>query len=174
MRLLDLSTDALESRFLEPYREGRAIVIDGKAILMDDLAALRINRTDDASSALRIKLQAQIRAGLTFATPLAWVIADLGEDVTDQFVTGPQGNAVPQHPVASVGPTSMFLLLRPLVVASIWKVSQSILKPFRPCISIEKLLLNCEKLDFTEEALSHKVCVKLLKTGSELLTWFRT
>ena len=34
---LDLQLEELEGRFLEPYRQGRSVVINGKTIVVSDL-----------------------------------------------------------------------------------------------------------------------------------------
>jgi hypothetical protein len=92
---LDLSADELELRFLAPYREGRAIVINGKAIPMDDLAALRISRTDQSSEQLRPVIKAERRASNVFAIGISdnWYIAAKGDNMTDQLITEPPGSA---------------------------------------------------------------------------------
>ena len=50
---LDLSRDEMESRILAPRREGLPIVVRGTTIPMEDLAQLRISRSDQPSSALQ-------------------------------------------------------------------------------------------------------------------------
>jgi len=92
---LDLSADELELRFLAPYREGRAIVINGKAIPMDDLAALRISRTDQSSEQLRPVVKAERRASNVYAIGISdnWYVAAKGDDMTDQLITEPPGSA---------------------------------------------------------------------------------
>lgn len=93
---LDLSNEELESRFLAPYREGRPFVINGKTIPIDDLAALRINRTDQPSDQLRPIVKAERRAS-NVIVPIGdnWYIAAKGIEVTDQLITEPPGNARP-------------------------------------------------------------------------------
>jgi len=100
---LDLSKEELEADFLAPYREGRAIVINGKTIPIDDLARLRISRSEQSSTALQSnpKIQAEVQKKRTYATPPGWLIADLCEDVTDQFITKPPGRA-PNRPLGGV------------------------------------------------------------------------
>jgi hypothetical protein len=96
---LDLSRDDLESRFLGPRREGRPIVVGGTVIPIDDLAKLRISMSSQPSAALlsQPSVREKIAAGRTFATPAEWLIADLCEDVTDEFITEPPGD-VGDHP----------------------------------------------------------------------------
>jgi hypothetical protein len=92
---LDLSEAILESEFLAPYREGRPIVINGKTVPIDDLARLRISRSEPTSTELRSNLlfEAEIRRKRTYATPDNWLIAHLCDDVAGQFITEPPGGA---------------------------------------------------------------------------------
>lgn len=99
---LDLSHDELTTRFLEPYRDGRPIVINGTTIPIDDLAKLHITRTEQSSEELRPAVEAET-IGRTYATPVDWLIADRGRTVTDDFLTEPPGSsAVPTAPVPPV------------------------------------------------------------------------
>src|ERR1022692_3785255 len=101
---LDLSYDELISRFVEPYREGLPIVIGGRAIPIDDLTKIRINRAEQPSAELRPSVRAE-RSGQELRTPVSedWLIARKGEDVTDRFITEPPGSsAVPSVAVLPV------------------------------------------------------------------------
>lgn len=62
---LDLSEEILETSFLAPYRGARPIVINGKTVPIDDLARLRISRSERSSSKLRSDpaFEAEIRRG---------------------------------------------------------------------------------------------------------------
>jgi hypothetical protein len=89
---LDLSYDELASRFLEPYRGGCPIVVGGRTVLIDDLAKIRISRTEQPSAALRPGVRAE-RSRQELVTPVSegWRIARMAEDVTDSFITEPPG-----------------------------------------------------------------------------------
>jgi hypothetical protein len=89
---LDLSRDELASRFVEPYRQGRPIVINGTTIPIDDLAKIHISRTERSSDELRPTVAAET-IGRTYATPVDWLIADRGKTVTDDFITEPPGSS---------------------------------------------------------------------------------
>lgn len=86
---LDLTRDELESGLLAPRRDGRPLVIGGTVVAMDDLAQLRISRSNQLSSALLSQpaFKFKISRSRTYATPEDWLIADLCEDVTDEFIT---------------------------------------------------------------------------------------
>jgi hypothetical protein len=92
---LDLTTDQLERGFLKPYREGRALVVTGRTIPIEDLVRLSISETDEPSSALRPLVEAEERASSVITgLPLEWLIAEKGRDVTDLFITEPPGSAM--------------------------------------------------------------------------------
>ena len=94
---LDLTLSQLEERILLPYRAGRAITIGGKSIKSDDITRVRINKTDEDSSRLRPrarqKQNRRLESGIVAipGIPIEWDIADMGENVTDEFITGPPG-----------------------------------------------------------------------------------
>ncbi len=106
---LDLSEEILDSEFLAPYREGRPIVINGKTVPTDDLARLRISRSEPTSTELRSNplFEAEIQRKRTYATPDDWLIAHLCDDVTGQFITEPPGSAAATPVTASEFATPM-------------------------------------------------------------------
>lgn len=86
---------------MTPYREGRPIVINGTTVPIDDLKALRINRTDQPAAELRpiVKAEQHAQKFVALGIPEDWRIADRGEDATDQFITEPPGSAAKQATV---------------------------------------------------------------------------
>ena len=80
---LDLNADALNDRFLEPYRAGRPIIINGRTVTMTDLERIKVYESQGKMSGLG-------------RTPWASM-----EDVTSQYITGEPGNledtAHPRH-----------------------------------------------------------------------------
>jgi predicted nucleotide-binding protein len=118
---LDLDRFELEDRFLQPYREGRPIVIGGKAIDLSDLERIRINETTETADQLLPLVQRERHQSDVWAVtiPDEWYIADYGPDVTDEFITGPPGSALPttavttandQAPAAGPDPRSVFVV----------------------------------------------------------------
>jgi len=92
---LDLSEKELRERFLQPYYDGRPIVIGGRTISVDDLERIRITFTEENSDALFPIVRAERRASNVITTISdEWYIADKGRDVTDEFITGPPGEGV--------------------------------------------------------------------------------
>ena len=90
---LDFSKEELEERVLGPYRKGSPITIQGRTISVDEIERIRINRTEQDSQHLRPSIQAErAHSGIFVGSqPIEWEIADKGEDVTDDFITGPPG-----------------------------------------------------------------------------------
>ena len=95
---LDLSLEKLTRRFIDPYNKGTPIVIDGRAIASEDVGRIQINKTDQDSAYLNAATLEQYRArrivvGIDPRGRLrADLLADNGEDVTDEFITGPPGS----------------------------------------------------------------------------------
>ena len=69
----DLSAEELEKRYIAPYRQGRAIVIDGRVIALDEIHRTRVYWTD--------------RDIRNFAA-IPW---GMMKDATDELMTGPPG-----------------------------------------------------------------------------------
>ena len=69
----DLSAEELEKRYIAPYRQGRAIVIDGRVIALDEIHRARVYWTD--------------RDIRNFAA-IPW---GMMKDATDELMTGPPG-----------------------------------------------------------------------------------
>ena len=81
---LDLSKEQLTERFLKPYENGTAIMVNGKSIEPDDIERIKINRTDVDCSILFPEIDNSIVGP-------EWFIFDEGEDITDDLIFGPPG-----------------------------------------------------------------------------------
>lgn len=90
---LDFSRQELEQRVAKPYREGRPITVSGQTTQIDDIERVKITTTDQNSEHYRpiAELNRLSRSVISF-NPLEWDIIDMGEDVTDEFITGPPGS----------------------------------------------------------------------------------
>ena len=94
---LDLTREELEERFLAPYRKGLPMVIRGKSIQKDDIERIRISKTDQDSNHLGkvVADERRRRAANGFlhigGSSTDELIANKGEDITDEFITGPPG-----------------------------------------------------------------------------------
>ena len=101
---LDLSEAELTERFIDPYREGKPIVIGGKTITPDDIERLKIHFTEEISAQLLPILRAEREASnVISAISDEWYIAHRGEDVTDRLITTPPGTGLHDRP-APEGP----------------------------------------------------------------------
>ena len=95
---LDLTREELEERFLVPYRRGLPIIIGGKSIQNDDIERIRITKTvQDSSHLAKVVEEERSRriANGVFdigGPPNTERIANKGEDVSDEFITGPPGS----------------------------------------------------------------------------------
>lgn len=140
---LDLSKKKLAADFLAPYREGRAITINGKTVPIDDLVRLSISRSKGPSTALRSDplLQEELRTGRTYATPDDWLIANFCEDVTDQLITAPPGGAV----VPPIAPSQLTPINNPYVNQQITDDIQA--KDGKSQFNVSKLLRLIEELN---------------------------
>ena len=92
--VLDLSKKDIESRILIPYRKGSPIVIQGQIVSLEDIKRIFINRTEQSAEHFRPIAEAELyHRGVTHPSSLAiaWNIPDKGENVTNDFITGPPG-----------------------------------------------------------------------------------
>ena len=98
---LDLNKEQLEERFLVPYRQGRPIVIGGKTVAPVDLERIRINETSEESDALRPQIWAEMDRMNRIDSPVLhsddWYVTEEGNNVTDNFITGPPGTGMATH-----------------------------------------------------------------------------
>lgn len=91
---LDLSDEQLAQQFLEPYREGRPITVNGRVIELSDLARIRIASSKHSAGDFIPLIQAEDRASsvaMIGGPSYTWRAAARARDVTDQFITGPPG-----------------------------------------------------------------------------------
>ena len=94
---LDVGPDELESRFLEPYRLGRPIVVAGKSVNATDLDRIQINKTSGDSNAVNAEILARARArnaNMSVDTQrrvAPVILAKHGVDVTRNYIEGPPG-----------------------------------------------------------------------------------
>jgi hypothetical protein len=92
---LDLSENQLRDQILQPYEEGRPIVISGKTILPGDIDRIQVSRSAQQSSELieAEKLEERTsRIAFLGGPSYEWRAAGRAEDVTDKYITGPPGH----------------------------------------------------------------------------------
>jgi len=98
---LDLTLDRLQSQFLVPYSERRAIFISGKTVMPDDIDRILITETEETSEKLLPIIREERRTGRgAIGISDEWYVANRGKDVTDRFITGPPGAGTTPSPQA--------------------------------------------------------------------------
>jgi len=104
---VDIDEGTLERQFLSPYRSGLPITVSGSTFSVDRIDRIQINKsdipTDEIIPLLKVRdsqSSVAIIGGPSYlARAAAW-----GEDVTDQFITGPPGEASDTSIVTARGP----------------------------------------------------------------------
>jgi len=92
---LDLSIEQLKERFLNPYNEGKFIVINGKSVSIEDIERIRINETEKYSEELLPKIKSErARSSVIVTISDEWYVTKEGKDVTDDFITNPPGHII--------------------------------------------------------------------------------
>ncbi|HUU87941.1 MAG TPA: nucleotide-binding protein [Candidatus Glassbacteria bacterium] len=90
---IDLTEEQLRKQFLHPYETGKPIVVSGHTIPCDDIERISISYTEEKSDQLIPIIKAERRRNQFVAISISdeWYVADRGNDVTDDFITGPPG-----------------------------------------------------------------------------------
>ena len=108
----DLNLEGLTKRFIDPYRRGIDIVISGRTIAPRNLRRMQINKTETDSTSINADLLAGLRArnrimGVDHRGRLdSKILAEQGQDVTDEFITGPSGYEVEESNTTARQPRS--------------------------------------------------------------------
>jgi predicted nucleotide-binding protein len=95
---VDVDEETLERQFLEPYREGRSIMINGRVVPPTHLQRIRISVSDWATDQVIPMLKAEdARSSVAMLGGPSYQAraAARADDVTDQFITGPPGEGAP-------------------------------------------------------------------------------
>jgi len=93
---LDLTEEQLQRQFLQPYRAGAPITVNGRVVAMSDLERIRISRSDGSARDSIPLLEAEDRASTVAfigGPTYTWRAATRAEDVTDDYIDGPPGYA---------------------------------------------------------------------------------
>ena len=93
---LDLTLEDLESRVLVPRRQGLPITLSGKTMQMEEIDRIRITMTEQDSKRLYANIMRRRSNSrvITISPVTNSNIAAEGNDVTDEFITGPPGSEV--------------------------------------------------------------------------------
>ena len=97
----DLSEQELMDRFVHPYSKGLPLVVAGASMRPEEIGRIRINRTSETSAEINKSLREEARAQRRFMPidhrgrlPLG-VLADQGDELTSEYITGPPGYLAP-------------------------------------------------------------------------------
>ena len=96
---LDVGPDELESRFLEPYKLGRPILVAGKSVSTTDLERIQIHETPGDSNTVNAEILTRdrarkiIRSVDTKGRLDPRILSQHGVDVTRSYIEGPPGHA---------------------------------------------------------------------------------
>jgi DNA-binding beta-propeller fold protein YncE len=89
---LDKDADWIEEHIAAPRRQGRDIFVDGQVFSWDSIGEIHITQTEQTSAQLVPRVRARLSdSALVTARPDEWFVPDEGQDVTEQFLTGPPG-----------------------------------------------------------------------------------
>lgn len=89
---LDKDAAWIEEHVVAPRREGRDIFIDGQVFSWDSIDEIHITETDQTSGQLLPQIRARRqRDGISVPIPARWYVAKDGQEVTEQFISGPPG-----------------------------------------------------------------------------------
>ena len=97
---VDLTEEQLQERFVEPYKQGGPILINGKTIPPHDIDRIRISKSQDPSSKIieTIKYEDSLSSVAVIGGPsYKWRAAAKAEDITDEIITGPPGYKAPER-----------------------------------------------------------------------------
>jgi len=86
---LDKDAAWVDERVVQPWRQGNAIFIDGRTFAPDNIDKILI--TETTRSSLQLMIEVTKTPGVP--VPPGLEIARRGQDVTDQFITGPPGTS---------------------------------------------------------------------------------
>ena len=90
---LDYTLAELQQTVVDPYTSGRPLTVNGKTFAPNKIERVTITKTDLDSSHIRHTLPMNPRARPFVTTRgIDKYIAHSGEDMTDQFITGPPGS----------------------------------------------------------------------------------
>ncbi|WP_166659065.1 TIR domain-containing protein [Labedaea rhizosphaerae] len=92
---LDLTQETLDQQFLEPYRNGTSITVNGRTIAVSDINRLQISRSENPSSVIRDEIAERDRRSpvvMVGGPSMSWRIARAAPDVTDEYIVGPPGD----------------------------------------------------------------------------------
>lgn len=90
----DLTREQLIARYVEPYEQGKAILINGKTVEPDDIERIRISRSKRTIESYIPAIRAEeMNSSVAFIGGPSYThtAVSQADDVTDEFIEGPPG-----------------------------------------------------------------------------------
>ena len=90
----DLTHEQLIARYVEPYEQGKAILINGKTVEPSDIERIRISRSERTIESYIPEIRAEARnssVAIIGGPSYTHTAVNRAEDVTDEFIEGPPG-----------------------------------------------------------------------------------
>jgi predicted nucleotide-binding protein len=90
----DLTREQLVARYIEPYEQGKAILINGKTVTPDDIERITFHRSEKTIESYISAVRAEeMNSSVAFIGGLSYTHTAINrsEDVTDEFIAGPPG-----------------------------------------------------------------------------------
>lgn len=90
----DITLEQLIVRYVEPYEQGKAILINGKTVQPDDIERIRISKSERTIESYipAIRAEEMNSSVITIGGPsYTHTAVSRAEDVTDEFIEGPPG-----------------------------------------------------------------------------------
>ncbi|WP_297187283.1 nucleotide-binding protein [uncultured Porticoccus sp.] len=90
----DLTREQLIARYVEPYEQGKAILINGKTVEPDDIERIRISRSERTIESYIPAIRAEeMNSSVAFIGGPSYThtAVSQADDVTDEFIEGPPG-----------------------------------------------------------------------------------
>ena len=90
----DLTQEQLIARYVEPYEQGKAILINGKTVQPDDIERITLHRSEKTIESYIPAIRAEMQnssVAVIGGPSYTHTAVSRAEDVTDEFIEGPPG-----------------------------------------------------------------------------------
>ncbi|WP_052735114.1 TIR domain-containing protein [Methanosarcina mazei] len=177
---LDLSEERLHSQFIIPYENSESIIINGKAIPLNDIERIKITKSEyDSSQFQSIRMMLFVRRQLFLhegKSPLDGYFPPEGKDVTDDFIRGPPGykkEKLRENKISKVQSNQIFVVhghdeemkqavartlekldLKPIILHEQVNLGKTIIEKFESCsenVSFAIVLLSPDDIGYNKD-----------------------
>jgi len=112
----DVTLEQLIARYVEPYEQGKAILINGKTVQPDDIERIRISKSERTIESYIPAIRAEsLNSSVTFLGGPSYThtAVSRAEDVTDEFIEGPPGykkELIAENALKSLDKSKVFIV----------------------------------------------------------------